>query len=404
MSRFRYRAKRGPKEMVEGFLDADSQEAAVKDLIGQGFVPMQVMPAAAEEAQGLTRPPSVRGIQPFEVTLLTAHLASLLRSRIPVLRGLELIQGHADRPGVRHVAGQIAHSVREGKTLSEAFGRFPHLFPPLYRSIIRAGELSGQMDAMLARLVEYRQQQEALRSKVQMALVYPLFLLAVGVATVAVLLTVVVPRLAGLFQEMQQGLPWPTRCVIAASRFLRQAWWLWAAGLLGCGVVFSRGAGPGQVILERFQLFLPFWRRLTHKVEVARFCRTLGMLLESKVPILQAVDSAIPTVSNRFIRASLKRLPGSVASGTPLSQSLKHVPAFSPLEVGIIALGEESGELPQQLFGIAGTLEAQVEDALKALTSLVEPTLILVLGAVIGLIVAAVFLPVFQVGSGLFVE
>ncbi|MBI3615037.1 MAG: type II secretion system F family protein [Candidatus Omnitrophica bacterium] len=404
MPKFSYRAKKGPQEVVEGILEAENQDQAVTRLTEQGFVPVRVI-AAAEKERVFTSAPLVGGrVRQEEVTFFTRHLANLFKSNIPILRSLELIRSQAPRAGLRSVIGQIAKSVREGQSLSEAFSRFPQLFSPLYLNLVRAGEVSGQMDVMLDRLVEHREKQEILREKVKLATVYPLFLLGVGAATIVVLLTVVIPRLSLMFQDFGQALPWPTQAVMAASGLMTRTWWIWASGGLVAGVLFTRQAGPGRALLDRLELWLPFWRELTRKVEVARFCRTLGILLESGIPILQAVRSAIPTVENRVIRGRLVLIEGMLTAGTPLSRSLQGVPGFSALVVGIITIGEEGGDLAQHLVRIADSLEHEVERALKVVTTLLEPVLILALGVVVGIIVAAMLLPIFEIGSGLTLE
>jgi len=404
MPRYAYRAKRGPKEIVEGVLEAENPERAVSRLTEQGFVPIRVAPAPHEVIR--LPIPVTRGVRvkSHEVTLFTRQLAGLFKSNIPVLQALELIRTKAERPALRQVVGQIVDFIREGRPLSEAFERFPSLFPPLYCSLIRAGEVGGQMDEMLAHLTDYRENQEALKAKVQLATVYPFFLLAVGVATIVVLLVVVMPHLSSLFEGLQQNLPWPTRLVIAVSHFLTRTWWIWGALTAGGWALLTRSVGPGRFLLDRLQLTLPIWRELTRKVEAARFCRTLGLLLENGVSILQAVAAAVPTVENQKIRASLTQIEGALAAGTTLSRCLEHVPVFTPFIRGVIAIGEESGDLSRHLVDISQSLESEVEKTLQTMTTLLEPILILILGAIIGIIVAAMLLPVFEIGSGMHLE
>lgn len=401
MPKFTYRAKRGPEDVVEGVLEAETQDAAVARLIDQGYIPMHIGPATAGHVRPATASGGRRGrASSREVTQLTRQLASLLKSHIPVLNALELIRTQGDRPGFRQLVGEIATSVREGQPLSEAFKRYPTLFPPLYCALIRAGEVGGQMDEMLGRLVEHREQQEQLRAKVQMAVVYPLFLLAGGVATIAVLLIVVMPKLALLLEGLQQTLPWPTRAVIAVSQVLSRSWWVVALALAIGWALVTRRLDRGRVLLDRAQLAIPFLRELTLKVEAARFCRTLGVLLQGGVSVLQAVSAAMQTVENQQVRARLAAAEGPLAAGTPLSRCLAGAPGFTPLILGMMKIGEESGNLPAHLMEVSATMESDVERALKVMTTLLEPGLIVVIGLIVGIIVAAMVLPVFEIGAG----
>jgi len=404
-NRYSYRAKRGPREVVQGVLEGESYEAVVRRLTEQGFVPIQITPLQAEAAAPPTPAPRSallpHRIRGTEITLFTRELASLFRSNVPVLKSLDLIAEQWERPGFKEVARRMVERVKGGESLSQVFGRFPALFSPLYQNLVRAGEVSGKMDEMLYRLVEYREQQEAFQAKVEMAFVYPLFLLGTGVATILALVIVVVPRLGVLFADLKGNLPWPTMAVLAVSDFMSRTWWMWALPVIAGWALFARRSGPGQAVLDRLQMVTPFWKGLTRKVEAARFCRTLGILLDTGIPVLQAVASAVSTVENQVVRLSFGRVEGMLASGSSLSRCLRQVPAFSPMAVGIIAIGEESGDLPRKLAEIAVALEIEVERAMRTVTTLLEPALILALAVIIGVIVSAVFLPIFEIGSGI---
>lgn len=398
MPKFAYRAKHGPQDVKEGVIEAESQADAVRRLSNQGLIPITVAAAAGERAGRAKGRVMVR-VSSREVTFLTRQLASLMKSQIPVMKALDLLRAQAERPGLRAVVGRLADAVRDGQPLSEGFGQFPALFRPMYRSLIRAGEVSGRMDDMLRRLVEYQEQQDALRAKVQQATIYPLFILAAGAATIAVLMIVVIPKLSVLLKDLNQTLPWPTQAVMAVGEFLSRTWWVWAL-VVAIGWAIANYQIGARVIVDRLQLILPLWRGLTRSVEVARFTRTLGVLLDSGIPILQAVGTAVPTVENRIVRASLSPIEKSLASGVPLAKTLEKNPIFSPMVVGVITIGEESGDLPRHLLEVAATLEDEVERTLKVMTTMLEPCLMLVMGLIVAVIVAAMLLPVFEIGAG----
>lgn len=396
MPKFAYRAKQGPQDVKEGVIEAESQADVVRRLSNQGLIPITVSAAAGDKPKA--KPAALR-VAPHEITFLTRQLASLMKSHIPVMKALDLLRSQSDRPGLKAVVGRLSDAVRDGQPLSEGFGQFPALFRPMYRSLIRAGEVSGRLDEMLTRLVEYQEQQDSLRAKVQQATIYPLFVLVAGMATIAVLMIVVIPKLSVLLKDLNQTLPWPTQFVMAAGAFMSQTWWMWGLAI-GIAWVIANNQIGGRVIVDRLQLVLPFWRQLTRSVEVARFTRTLGVLLDSGIPILQAVGTAIPTVENRIMRASLAPVEKSLSSGVPLAKTLEKNPYFTPMVLGVITIGEESGDLPRHLLEVAETLEEEVERTLKAMTTLLEPCLMLVMGLVVALIVAAMLLPVFEIGAG----
>src|SRR3989338_960411 len=398
MPRFAYRAKQGPTEIKDGVIEAESQQDAVRRLSQQGLIPVTVMQAAGEPARASRGRPAGR-VSAHEITSLTRSLGGLMRSHIPVLRALDLIRGQAERPGLKSVVGRLADAVRDGQPLSDAFGQFPALFSPLYRALVRAGEVSGRLDEMLTRLVEHREQEESLRTKVQQAAIYPAFVLVAGGATIAVLMIVVIPKLSVLLQDLQQTLPAPTRLVMAMGDFAKRTWWGWALGLAVGWMAMGSRIG-GRIVLDRLQLTLPFWRTLTRNVEAAQFTRTLGVLLDSGIPILQAVATAVPTVENRLIRASLAPIEKALASGVPLAKAMERGAGVSPRVIRLVTLAEESGDLPRHLLEIAKTLEEEVERALKVVTTLLEPCLMLAMGLVVALIVAAMLLPVFEIGAG----
>jgi len=399
MPRFAYRAKQGPTEIKEGVIEAESQHDAVRRLSNQGLIPVTVTQTAGGPAKAVKGRPAGR-VSPHEITSFTRQLAGLMKSHIPVLRALDLIRTQAERPGLKSVVGRMADAVRDGQPLSDGFGQFPALFSPLYRALVRAGEVSGRMDDMLARLVEHREQEASLREKVSQAAIYPAFVLVAGAATVAVLMIVVIPKLSVLLQDLHQALPLPTRVVMAAGDFASRTWWGWALGLALGWIVMSSRIG-GRILLDRLQLTLPIWRGLTRNVEAAHFTRTLGVLLDSGIPILQAVATAVPTVENRLIRASLAPIEKALASGVPLAKTMERVPVFSPMVVGLVTIGEESGDLPRHLLDVAKTLEEDVERSLKVVTTLLEPCLMLVMGLIVAFIVAAMLLPVFEIGTGI---
>ncbi|MBI3324647.1 MAG: type II secretion system F family protein [Candidatus Omnitrophica bacterium] len=400
MSTFKYVAKRGPKDVIEGVLEAEDRNEVLSQLIGQGYTPVKIVESAAKANGGAA--PLVKGwngrvgARPFNQ--FTRQFASLVRSQVPLLRALGILKDQTTHPGLRRVLESITDEIRQGQTLSDSMARFPSVFPPLYVSLTHSGEIAGILDKVLERMAKQADREESLRAKVRSALVYPAFVGVVGVGTVLFLLAFVLPRLAKLFAGFGGKLPLPTRLLLATSRLCQQ-WWFWAAlaGLLAVALVLFRGQGSrGRLLAERLSLRLPLLGDLVRQIELSRFARAFGLLLEHGVPILQATEVAIPVVGNRFLREHLSKLPALLKEGGSLAASLKSVAVAPPFVVHTVAVGEEAGRAGEALIEVADFYEEEVSRLLEIAASLLEPMMILGVGAVVGFIVMAVLLPIFE--------
>lgn len=407
---FTYKAKRGPGDLVQGEVEAPSRDHAVRRISEMGYFPVQVEPAGAAAAPVIPRPavaaaplssqsPSWGKVPSREVALFTRQLASLFRSQVPILRSLALLKERSGHPKMRRMVEMIFGDVKGGKPLSSAMERFPEVFPPFYRALVRSGEMSGKLEAILDRLADFQGKEEEFRMRVKGALAYPLFLVAVGAATVAVLLTFVLPRLTILFKEMNTALPLPTRILIRVSDFFSKGWpWM-----LGAVVLVALSVGTQRRIrrrlkgwLDRVRLLMPVVGPLSRGAEMERFSRTLSLLLKSGLPIIQAVEATVSTLDNELLQQQLRPLGKEMMGGLSLSGALKKVPSFPPFVREVILVGEEGARLDEVLEEIANTHALEVDQATKVLTSLIEPVLILVLGLVVGGIVGAMLLPIFE--------
>jgi general secretion pathway protein F len=357
--------------------------------------------AAASKA---SRRDAVRRIRPTDVCRIARHLATLLRAGMPLLAALsvliEQLREAQDGP-LAEVVEQVAEDVNSGQTLSGAFGRQPDVFSRLFVSMVAAGEASGTLEEILMRLAEILEKRVHLAAKVKAAVAYPLMMMAVAVAVVVFLMSVVVPDITAIFLEMNRTLPWPTTVLISMSTFIG-SYGVFLAALV-CVLVLTVGAAyktpRGRLWMDRSKLRWPLFGRLFLKLEVARLARTLGTLLASGIPILSALEIAKQVVQNRFMADALGSVKHRVSRGDAVALALKKTGLFPPIVYHIIATGQASGNLEDGLLDVANMYDDEVELATKTLTSLLEPLILLCMGTVVGFIVLAILLPIFDVNQ-----
>ncbi len=409
MARFLYKAKKGPSEIVEGELDAENEDAALGKISGLGLIPIKLQAASYAEGpghsgdgQGFTISAESRGkirISFNELNIFTRQFSILLKASVPLLRIFEILQMQAHNLKFKAVLHDMQDSLRQGAPLSEVLGHYPKIFSQVYISMVQAGEVTGTLDQVLARLSDFAEKEAEVRARVQSALIYPLFLFLMGIMTIFVLLTFVMPRLIGLFSDLGTELPMPTRVVIAVSHFC-QANWIWmsiTAGVVFFWLKFKGLSLPQKKILDRNVVRLPLLGTLIEKAETSRFLRSMELLYEHGIPLYQAVSVANKTVSNVVIRDELEKVPARLEGGSTLAKSLEDVPYISKFVTHMVAVGEESGQLGAAVRETASFYEQETNQAMKIATSLLEPIMILSIGLVVGFIVIAMLLPIFEI-------
>ena len=406
MPKFRYTAKRGPRDMVEGVVEAENRNGALTHLTQLGYVPVRVTEetlSAAEAPLPARQPPaSRRGRVPVShLTIFTRQFASLVRSFVPLLRALKLLEDQARHPVLKQVLREVAEEVRQGQTLSSGLSKFPRAFSPLYLNLIRSGESSGALDAVLDRLADQAEQEEALRAKIRMAFTYPIFVGVVGCLTIVFLMTFVMPRLSRLLLGLGSRLPMPTRILLKVAGVMSHGWFWWMAlGSVLLGAIVVKGSGRrGHVALARLVLQLPVVGSVIRQSEIARFCRSLGLQLTHGIPILQAIQISTQVIGHPVIKAELEHLPEGMRQGSALSSCLNTLSISTPFLVNTISVGEESGRVGEALTEVATYYERDTERLVQVMATLLEPALILVVGVIVGFIVMAVLLPIFEMGS-----
>ncbi len=400
MPKFIYKAKKGPKEVTGGTIEAETKAAAISKLSQMGYFPIDV-----SEVSGLEGRPKGIGYALFrtigtrDISTFTRQLSNLLGSGVTLLRALNVLVGQTENRYFSGIIQDIHDQVKDGKTLSQNLARHPRFFSSLYVSMVRSGEVGGALEDVLNRLADFSEKEDELRSRIRSAMAYPILMAVVGIGTIIVLLAFVIPRLVTMFEDMGEILPLPTRMLVTLSGWLTSYWWLIAALIfLIIFVVKRRRRSPeGRLAIDRLKLRMPLLGDLIQKAEIARFGRTLGTLLSNGVPILQSIDVVSQTMTNEVLQQEVKKVHSNVAQGLSLTRAIKESSRFPGFVVNLVAVGEEGGLLERSLLRIADTYEREVDRTVKVMTALLEPAMILVMGGVVGFIVISMLLPIFQI-------
>jgi len=399
MTTYIYKAKKSTAETVTGKISAHSQDEAI-DLINQlGFSPVSVVEESEREGAKSIDVGKPRKIKIKELHVFSRQLANLLKSGVSLLRALGIIEEQTQNPYFKKVISQVAWDIKNGKSFSDSLAVYPHIFSSLFITMVNAGEESGNLYAMLVNISTYQRRQEEILSKVRTALAYPGLMAVMGVASVYFILTFVLPKMTSLFDSIGDAMPLPTVILLNVSEVLSKGGVWIIIGVLGIAYSISRWSQSkkGRVVMSRFLLSLPLFGEVILKTELARFCRTLVLLSKSGVSILKSLQISIPILSNELIKGHLMRCKDDLEGGGSFGESIKNSKEIPSMMGHLIAVGEESGNLEGVLEEIADSYEQETDETIKIMTTLLEPIMILVVGLVIGFIVFAMLLPIFQV-------
>ena len=403
MAQFQYRAADAEGKVVEGTLEAAESALVVSRLQERGLIPIRVALAGAA-APGLGSrfrlPVLQRKAGRRELVLLTQELAALLSAGLPLDRCLATMSDLADNAEVKRIVGDVLQSVRGGKNLADAMAEHA-LFPPLYVNMVRAGEVGGFLDAALQRLSDYLDSAEELRSDVVGALIYPIFLMGSLGLSMVVMMVFVLPRFATLFDDAGAALPVPTRIVLTLSEWMRSYWWM---ALVVAVVVWffarrSLATPAGRLQWDQTKLRLPAVGTILRKMGVARLARTLGTLLHSGVPMVQALTIVREVAGNEILARALDQVEVGVREGAGLANPLARSGAAPQLAIQMISVGEETGRLDEMLLKVADHYDRDVRTQITRFTRLLEPVLILVMALLVGFIVISMLLGIFSVNE-----
>ena len=405
MKNYRYKAKRGPSEVVEGVLAAVSQEEAIDKVNELGLVPVDIWEEAAGVRGGARKTvpasSSGRAVRGSDLLAFYSQTGKLVKSGVPILQAVFLLGQQTESNPFREILRKVHQELREGNTLSGALALFPKVFSAFDIGMIQTGEAAGRLEEVLDRLTHYHEQQREVYLRVRSALAYPAFIVLMGFATVIFMLTNVIPKFSRFFSDLGQDLPLITRILIGTSVWCeRHVFWIlgfFAVIFFSISRLLKNPAT--RVHFDALTLRLPLVGRVLLKSEIARLSRTLELLLKSGIPLVRAMKILVPVVGNLSVRAQIERCRVELEQGGFLSDSLKRSPLFPPFVCYFVGIGEESGRVDEALHEIAEWYEKDTVEAIKIMMSLLEPAVILVIGIILAFIIMAIMLPIFSINT-----
>ncbi|NBR63107.1 MAG: type II secretion system protein GspF [Verrucomicrobia bacterium] len=411
MPHFAYTAVDAQGKTHQGTVEANSAAEAAAAIKKQGRFPTNIAEtsaaAGAAKGKGLSLPFSFGGgsgtgkVPAKVLTVFTRQLSTLISAGLPLLRSLRTLSKQEKNANLKKIMASLAESVEGGTTFSEALAQHPKAFNKLYVNMVKAGELGGVLEVVLTRLAEFAEKSQRIRGKVTSAMVYPIVVLTIAVGIVTFLMLFIVPKFEAIFKDMLGGRPLPfiTQTIMDISRFI-QGHFLLLAGMLVLAVVGLRLSMrlPGvPAKVDQFKLKLPLFGDMLTKTAVARFSRTLGTLVSSGVPILQALQITRDTAGNERVSSAIDNIHDNVKEGESMVSPMEASQIFPPMVVSMVQVGEETGQLPDMLTKVADVFEEEVDTAVAGLTSLLEPVMIVLLALIVGTIVVALFLPLITI-------
>ena len=407
---FAYEALNKDAQKVKGDITANSKDEAIKLIQSKGLRPTRLQQQKGEPAKKAV--PVVeqlapkkksalfkRGVRSHDIVTFTTQLSTLQDAGLPIVRSLKILEDQQKPGKFKDQLEAIADEVEQGSTFSEALSKYPKSFNKLYISMVRAGEAGGVLDVILRRLAGFMEKSQKLRRKVKGALIYPAAVITVAAAILVVIMLFVVPAFEKMFQDIGQALPAPTQLLLSTSQTLQDWWFLLPLVPIFLVFIMKMIARTdwGEKALDRFKLKMPVFGNIIKKSSVARFCRTLGTLIASGVPILEALRIVRDAGGNVSIANAIEDVHGSIREGDTIADPLRASGIFDELLVNMIDVGEETGELDKMLMKIADNYEADVDVAVEGMSSLLEPVLIVGMGLVVGFIVISLFLPLVSI-------
>ncbi|HXK59098.1 MAG TPA: type II secretion system F family protein [Acidobacteriota bacterium] len=399
MGFFEYKAVTPEGKVVEGTLEAADEQTVMTRLREQGQLPIRVV---SSEAGGTWSIFSRRKRVPrADLLVFTQELSTLLKAGLPLDRSLSILSELTENQYLREIVKDVLREVKAGKSLSEAFGAYPHVFPKVYVNMIKAGEVGGALDEILMRLSEYLERSEELRSYFVSALIYPAILAGVGAASIIIMITFVIPKFAEIFENAGAPIPLPMKIMLGISGFLTSYWWLLVGLIFGSWYLTRRylRTPQGRMAWDRRLLKLPLLGGVYQKLEVSRIGRTLGTLLASAVPLIQSLNIVKDVIGNQVMAAAMEPIKSGVKKGEGLAGPVREAGVFPPFALHLLQVGEETGRLDVMLLQIAETYDRELRTALKRLIALFEPAIILLMGIVIGTMVVSMLYSIFSIND-----
>jgi type IV pilus assembly protein PilC len=395
MPTFVYSARSATGEMQSGEIELKDRDEVVGFLRRQRMIPLKI----EQKKSALEMPAFLgSGVSTRDIVIFTRQFATMINSGLPLVQSLDILSKQSENKTLRKVIEQVLYDVESGQTLADALREHPKVFPELYVNMVAAGEAGGILDTILLRLAVFLEKADALKRKIKGAMIYPSVILTVAVGAVAVLLIFVIPTFQTMFASAGIELPGPTRLVIFLSETLQAKWYVMVLGIVMAVVLvrqYYRTPG-GQLNLDRLLLNLPIFGTMQRKAAIARFTRTLGTLVSSGVAILDGLEITAKTSGNRVLHDAIMESRTSIAGGETISEPLKRSGVFPPMVVSMINVGEQTGGLDEMLTKIADFYDEEVDAAVEALLAAMEPIMIVFLGVIVGGMIVAMYLPIFD--------
>ena len=391
MATFTYTARAFNGDLRTATIDASSRDDVIAQLRKQRLSVVKIDQDAAKKIG--------RGaIKTRDIVIFTRQFSTMINSGLPLVQALTILAEQTDNKALSEVTRKVVFDVESGNTVADALSKHPRAFSNLYVKMVAAGEAGGILDTILLRLATFLEKNDALVRKVKGAMIYPAVIMSVAAIAVVTLLIFVIPVFAGMFASAGQALPLPTRIVIGASGFLKHYWWVIGAMVIGGGYSFKKyyATPSGKLVIDRAMLHFPVLGDVLRKSAVSRFTRTLGTLISSGVSILEGLEITAKTAGNRVIQDAIMQSRSSIAGGDTIAQPLQKSKVFPPMVISMIAVGEQTGGLDEMLTKIADFYDEEVDAAVSNLLSLLEPIMIVFLGVVVGGMVVAMYLPIFD--------
>lgn len=419
MPKYSYVALDARGSETKGEIEADNQNAALSKIREKGLFPTSVSEASASTRPGKSGK-SARGkssgsglkkeiklpvfftkVKTKELMVFTRQLATLVDAGLPLVRSMQVLEKQEKNPGLKKALAEMADSIQSGSTFAEALAQHPKIYNKLYVNMAKAGEVGGVLDTVLIRLAEFMEKAQKIKNKVVSAMVYPMVVLCMALGILTFLMIVIIPKFKEIFSELLSGqaLPALTQFVMNASELMTTKLPYLVIGIIALVFLFKLAAKSkaGSLIVDRMKLNMPIFGNLIRKTVVGRFTRTLGTLMASGVPVLQALNIVRDTAGNEVVAKAVSQIHDAVKEGENMAPPIEASGVFPPMVVSMVQVGEETGELPEMLMKIADSYDDEVDNAVAGLTSIIEPLLIVFLAVVVGTIVIALFLPLISI-------
>ena len=420
MARFKFTALDSKGKEVHGEIEADSQSVAMARIKEKQYFPTKIEELAAGAAAPAQRKAAAKGgmnmeiklpkfmrggVKTKQLTTFTRQLSTLVNAGLPLMRAMRVLQRQEKNVALREAVAQMAESIESGSTFAEALAAHPKIFDRLFVNMVKAGEVGGVLDVVLARLAEFQEKAEKIKGKVKSAMTYPVVVLVMALSILTFLMMFIVPKFADIFADLMggKGMPVLTQFVMNASDTMVHRFPVVIAVIVALVVIIKLLAktNKGRIMLDQFKLHAPVFGTLISKNSISRFTRTLGTLMAAGVPVLQALNIVKETVGNEVISKAVATIHDAVKEGENMAPPIASSKVFPPMVVSMVEVGEETGALPDMLMKIADSYDDDVDNAVAAMTSIIEPLLIIFLAVVVGTIVIALFMPLVSIIGGL---